>query len=172
MAYKLDGLRRGSHISAHVTDDSFGATPAERRSWRYTREARRSSVWISLPDAGFSRGAGRSRTARVDGDLDVVSVSLVDNSSNSSSATVCTSRQVESAILIKLTPRLHCLRVRNEASSPRGTESLRPLRWREKDSNPQSRVRERFSRLPHLGSPDNARETAASNFYSSTARYS
>ena len=30
----------------------------------------------------------------------------------------------------------------------------------------------RFSRLPHLSSPDNVRETAASNFYSSTARYS
>jgi len=30
-------------------------------------------------DAGFSRGAGRGRTARVDDDFDVVPVSLVDN---------------------------------------------------------------------------------------------
>ena len=58
-----------------------------------------------------------------------------------------------------------------DLQGPRPRER-RTLRWREKDSNPQSRVRERFSRLPHLSSPDNARETAASNFYSSTARYS
>ena len=30
-------------------------------------------------DAGFRRGAGGSRTARVDRDFDVVSVSLIDN---------------------------------------------------------------------------------------------
>jgi len=48
----------------------------------------------------------------------------------------------------------------------------RTLRWREMDSNIQSRVRERFSRLAHLSSPDNARETPASNFDASTARYS
>jgi hypothetical protein len=33
-------------------------------------------------DAGFSRGAGRGRTARVDRDFDVVPVSLIDNGSD------------------------------------------------------------------------------------------
>ncbi len=44
---------------------------------------------------------------------------------------------------------------------------------REKDSNPRSRARERFSRLPRLSSPSRwvARGTAASNLYSSTAEY-
>jgi hypothetical protein len=39
------------------------------------------------------------------------------------------------------------------ASSRSGTESSQTLCWREKDSNPRSRVRERFSRLPRLSSP-------------------
>jgi len=59
---------------------------------------------------------------------------------------------------------------RNRCAPLRGSHLT--LRWREMDSNIQSRVRERFSRLAHLSSPDNARETPASNFDASTARYS
>jgi len=46
-------------------------------------------------------------------------------------------------------------------------------RWREQDSNPRSRVKERSSRLPRLSSPSRwvARGTAASNLYSATAEY-
>ena len=67
----------------------LGADPGRGQHWRDRHpdlgddveiRLRRQIGVVDQTDTGFGSGAGRSRTARVDGDFDVVSVSLIDNS--------------------------------------------------------------------------------------------
>ena len=62
--------------------------PGRGQHWRYRHPGLGDDVEIRLGcqigvvdqiDAGFGSGAGRGRTARVDGDFDIASVSLIDN---------------------------------------------------------------------------------------------
>ena len=69
----------------------LGADPGRGQHWRERHPSLGDHVEISLRceigvvdqiDAGLSSGAGRSRTARMDRDFDVVSMSLIDNGSD------------------------------------------------------------------------------------------